>query len=132
MHSLCRLAEPYLPVPQAVIACLHSKPKLTDPNCACGTAGLPEELNSILHCSTSHLTNCRLVTTRNQFRLLFQLSSVHFSPSPASVHSLSFVHFPQLVEAHKCVLVVVRPRWMALESDYTMCVTTAAEGLHLL
>lgn len=59
MHSLSTLAEPYLPVPQAVIACLHSKPKLTDPNCACGTAGLPEELNSILHCSTSHLTNCR-------------------------------------------------------------------------
>lgn len=93
MHSLCRLAEPYLPVTKAVIASLHSKPNPTDTNCACGTAGLPQRSRSTVLQTTwqaedlwPHGTNLDL----------FQPSSVHFSPSPASVHYCLLFIFPGL------------------------------------
>lgn len=96
MHNLCRLAEPGLPVTKAVIASLHAKPSLRDTNCACGTAGLPQRSQTPSYSTPSHFTSWRLVTTCNQFRLLFQLSCVHFSPCPASVHYCLLFIFPSL------------------------------------
>lgn len=133
MHTVhTDLQSPTCLSPKLSLPVCTPKPNLADTNCACGTAGLPQRSWTPSYTAPSHSTSWRLVTTWNRFRLLFQLSSVRFSPSPASVHYWLFVHLPWLEEAHKYVLVPARPRWMTLESDYTICVTTAAEGLHLL
>lgn len=55
-----------------------------------------------------------------------------FQPLPWISSLLSFVHFPWFVEAHKYVWVPARPRWTTLECDYTLRITTATAGLHLL
>lgn len=122
-------AEPCLPVTKAVTAHLHSRPNLTDTNGACGTAAT-EELNSS-HSAPSHWQ----LNTCDHMEPIYTFVSADFcafQPLPCISSLLSFVHFPCLVEAHKYVLVLVRPRWVALKPDYTIHVTTAAEGLHFL
>lgn len=93
-----------------------------------------EELNSILHRPKplNKLKTCEHMEPYWTHGTFVSTEFCAFQPFSCISSLLSFVHFPQLVEAHKYLLVLVRPRYMALEYDYTIHVTTVTEGLHFL
>lgn len=90
-----------------------------------------EEPNSILQHSKP-LDKLNTCDHMQSIKTLVSTEFCAFRPLPCISSLLSFVHFPWLVEADQYVLVLVRPRWTALESDCTIRVTTAAQGLHFL